>query len=104
MTQEAKGINENLSEFIKNSLNVSDIKETSDSKDESQFYYSLNMDGECWKTACSNLPGFNSNDTSQLCNDFVLQKEYEGNNTSISQQVENEIAENQGKNFNNNID
>jgi len=76
LTQEAKGIYENLSEFIKNSLSVSDIKETSDSKDESHFY-SLNMDGECWKTACSGLPGLNSNDTSQVYHEFGLEKSIE---------------------------
>lgn len=68
-----------MSDLTKNSLNISDIRGTMDSKTESdsQSFYSLNMDGECWETCQSNDPNLMGSLKIPQAPEIISEKEVE---------------------------
>lgn len=67
-----------LSDLTKNSLNISDIRGMdSKSESDSQSFYSLNMDGECWETCQSNDPNLMSNLKIPQAPEIISEKEIE---------------------------
>lgn len=70
LTQEAERKYVTLSDIAKSSakssLNVSEIKDASDSKEEFYSFYSESHENEAWKSACSAFPGLNNSGMSQI--------------------------------------